>query len=121
MSCNRTQFCFQDYAVRYWLKKGLPSSKIVVGIPFFGRSFTLQSANSTGIGALIKGPGSDGYYTQSAGYLAYFEICDMVINEGLVRRTDSIGTPYVVNGDQWIGFDDPESIEPKVINTKLLS
>lgn len=96
------------------MKKGLPKSKLVVGIPFFGRSFTLQFSNDTEIGARIKGPGREGYYTQNPGFLAYFEICDMIINEGLTRKIDNSGSPYVVNGDQWIGYDDPESIERKV-------
>lgn len=108
-------FLSVDYAVHFWLKKGLPRSKLVVGLPFFGRSFTLQFANETGLGAAIKGPGREGFYTQTPGLLAYFEICDLVLNEGWYRSEDSSGSPYVVNGDQWVGYDDEESLQKKVI------
>lgn len=53
----------QDYSLRYWLKKGAPSTKLVMGVPFFGRSFTLANASNTLPGALIKGPGKEGKYT----------------------------------------------------------
>ncbi|CAH0555523.1 unnamed protein product [Brassicogethes aeneus] len=103
-----------DYAVNFWLKKGLPRSKLVVGLPFYGRTFTLQNANDTDIGAPIRGPGREGFYTQHPGLLAYFEICDLIINEGWYKTNDESGAPYAVNGDQWVGFDDPESLERKV-------
>lgn len=96
------------------MKKGLPKSKLVLGIPFFGRSFTLQYYNETGIGSPIKGPGKEGYYTQNPGQLAYFEICEMELNEGWYRYEDASGSPYLVNGDQWVGYDDAQSIRRKV-------
>jgi chitinase len=107
-------FLSVDYAVKFWIKKGLPKSKIIVGIPFFGRSFTLQYSNETQEGAAIKGPGREGFYTQNPGYLAYFEICDMLLNEGWHKGVDEAGAPYMVYGDQWVGYDDAESVERKV-------
>lgn len=55
---------FQDYAVRYWLKKGAPREKIVMGIPFYGRSFTLLNSSNSMPTAPIKGFGNEGRYTQ---------------------------------------------------------
>ncbi|CAG9760168.1 unnamed protein product [Ceutorhynchus assimilis] len=107
-----------DYAIKFWTKNGLSSKKIILGIPFFGRSFTLEFANNTEISAPIKGPGRPGFYTQTPGFLAYFEICDMVVNEGWSRSEDQDGSPYIVNGDQWIGYDDEESIKRKVLYIK---
>ncbi|KAK9881823.1 hypothetical protein WA026_017335 [Henosepilachna vigintioctopunctata] len=103
-----------DYSVKYWLKKGFPRSKLVVGIPFFGRSFTLENANETYLGAPIKGPGNEGYYTQTRGFLAYFEICDLAMHEGWKQYVDPSGAPYIVNGDQWVAFDDIDSIKKKL-------
>ncbi|KAB0794995.1 hypothetical protein PPYR_11834 [Photinus pyralis] len=110
-----------EYGVRYWLKKGLPPAKLIVGLPFYGRTFTLNQSSDFEIGSLIKGPGREGYYTQNPGFMAYFEICDLIINEGLIRKTDSSGSPYVVNGDQWIGYDDPESLQQKIIYIKEMN
>lgn len=100
--------------MKFWLKKGLPRSKLVLGIPFFGRSFTLQYSNETGIGSSIRGPGKEGFYTQNPGFLSYFEICEMELNEGWYRHEDAVGSPYLVNGNQWVGFDDEQSIRKKV-------
>ncbi|EFA10488.1 chitinase 10 isoform X1 [Tribolium castaneum] len=107
-------FLSVDYAVKFWTKKGFPKSKIVLGVPFFGRSFTLQFTNETQVGAPIKGPGREGFYTQNPGFLAYFEICDMLLNEGWHKGMDESGSPYMVYGDQWVGYDDSESVEKKV-------
>lgn len=87
---------------------------MILGIPLFGRTFTLQYLNETEPGALIKGPGREGFYTQTPGLLAYYEICEVILNEGGFKREDEVGSPYVVMGDQWIGYDDPESIRKKV-------
>lgn len=100
--------------MKYWIEKGIPASKIVLGIPFFGRTFTLKYSNQTEVGAPVKGPGKEGFYTQHPGLLAYFEICDLMFNEDWKMYRDSFGFPYMVRGDQWIGFDDSQSIRQKV-------
>lgn len=63
----------QDYAVGYVLRQGAPADKLVMGIPAFGRSFTLASSNS-GVGAPISGPGLPGLFTKEEGTLAYYEV-----------------------------------------------
>lgn len=103
-----------DYAVKYWLNKGMPASKLVMGIPFFGRSFTLKFSNQTTIGAPVEGPGREGFYTQHPGLLAYFEICDLMSSGSWEKFRDDYGFPYIVRDDQWIGYDDTESIHQKI-------
>lgn len=88
--------------------------KIVLGVPFFGRSFTLQYSNNTGIGAPILGPGKAEEYTQEEGVVAYYEICDKITNERWPVDRDPIGSPYTYNRAQWIAFDDSDSIKRKV-------
>lgn len=66
------------------------------------------------IGAPIIGPGNEGYYTQTKGFLAYFEICDLMMHEGWTLHTDNSGAPYIVKGDQWVAFDNIDSIKKKV-------
>nr|XP_008513463.1 PREDICTED: chitinase-3-like protein 2 [Equus przewalskii] len=67
-----------EYAVGYWLNKGMPAEKMVMGIPMYGWSFTLASAETalgapaTGPGA--AGPGAAGPITKSSGFLAYYEV-----------------------------------------------
>lgn len=59
--------------MRYLKTKGVPNSKIIMGIPTFGHTFTLSSAQ-TGLGAPASGPGLPGPFTKEAGTLAYYEV-----------------------------------------------
>jgi hypothetical protein len=54
---------------------GANREKLLVGIPFYGQSYTLASTN-TMVGAPTSGPGNPGEYTQQPGMLAYYEVCD---------------------------------------------
>ncbi|XP_045472531.1 chitinase-like protein Idgf4 [Harmonia axyridis] len=69
-----------DFQVNYWTRNGAPSSKIVLGIPTFGRTWKMtEDSNTNGIPPLtVDGPGEQGLFTRDAGKLAYFEICQMV-------------------------------------------
>lgn len=51
----------------------MPAEKVVMGIPTYGRSFTLASAE-TAVGAPASGPGATGPITKSSGFLAYYEV-----------------------------------------------
>ena len=50
-----------DFAVKYWMQLGAPSTKLHLGIPTYGRSFKIGS--STGLGASSSGPGLTGTVT----------------------------------------------------------
>lgn len=47
---------------------------MVLGIPTYGRSYTLLNEESTDIGAPTDGPGAQGDATREKGYLAYYEV-----------------------------------------------
>ncbi|XP_023966076.2 chitinase-3-like protein 2 [Chrysemys picta bellii] len=101
-----------DYAVRYWRSKGAPAEKLIMGIPTYGRSFTLSSSR-TGIGAPISGLGSPGPFTQEAGLLAYYEICTFTPGATTERIVEQ-EVPYSYKGNQWVEYDDKQSIITKV-------
>jgi len=45
-----------------------------------------------------------------------FQVCT-VLNDGATRVfSDEHKVPYAYKGDQWIGYDDEESLELKVCN-----
>ena len=56
---------------------GAMAHKLIVGIPFYGRSYTLGSKDSHGLKAPIKkwlNGGQAGNYTGEPGILAYYEV-----------------------------------------------
>ena len=46
----------------------------MIGMATYGRSFTLASTSQNGIGAPASGPGAQGEFTRSGGFLAYYEV-----------------------------------------------
>ncbi len=56
------------------MEKGAPSQKLVMGIPLYGQSFTLENTNSSGLNAKAPAPGEAGEFTRAAGFLAYYEV-----------------------------------------------
>ncbi|XP_004581987.2 chitinase-3-like protein 2 isoform X1 [Ochotona princeps] len=108
-----------EYALGYWAHKLMPTEKIIMGIPTYGRSFTLASAD-TAVGASASGPGAPGPITGSSGILAYYEICQFLQGAKITRLQDQ-QVPYAVKGNQWVGYDDVESVKNKVQFLKNLN
>ncbi|RWS01579.1 Sar s 18 allergen (chitinase-like protein) [Dinothrombium tinctorium] len=103
-----------DFSVSEWVNRGAAKEKIVVGLPTYGRTFTLANPNLTDIGApCIKG-GLPGQFTRESGFLSFFEICDFLkLGATLVWDNEQM-VPYAYKEDQWVGFDDPRSFKIKV-------
>ncbi|XP_070251486.1 chitinase-3-like protein 1 [Myotis yumanensis] len=97
------------YAVGYALKLGVPAKKLLVGIPTFGRSFTLASSKIED----RSGSPHLGQFTKEDGILAYYEICDF-LRGATVHRLPDQRVPYATKGNQWVGYDDQESVKNKV-------
>lgn len=106
------RFSNVDYAVGYMLRLGAPRDKLVMGIPTFGKSFTLASSESR-VGAPIAGPGLPGRFTKEEGTLAYYEICGF-LRGAEVHRIPGQEVPFATRGNQWVGYDDLESVKNKV-------
>ncbi len=49
-----------DWAVKYWLSKGLSRDKLVLGLPAYGRTFTLEYSNDYNIGSKTISGGTAG-------------------------------------------------------------
>lgn len=57
------------------MKQGAPKEKLMIGMPTYGRSFTLVDKDKFDIGAPASGGGVAGNFTNESGFLSYYEVC----------------------------------------------
>ncbi|XP_043235653.1 probable chitinase 10 [Amphibalanus amphitrite] len=107
-------------SVHMWMDMGAPAHKIVLGVPTYGRSFTLATTTNTGVNAPTRGGGIPGPYTNEEGILAYYEICQRLHSGAVYIWDHEMSAPYIVDGDQWVGFDDERSVRIKMDFVKEL-
>jgi len=67
-------FTVQNFTVHYWMEKGLRPKKLILGMPMYGRSFSLANKDNNGLQARSYGGGEAGKYTREGGFLAYYEV-----------------------------------------------
>ncbi|XP_015834046.1 mucin-5AC isoform X2 [Tribolium castaneum] len=104
-----------DYTIQHYLKKGADPSKLVLGIPTYGRSYTLFNPDANEIGAPADGPGDMGEATRENGYLAYYEVCEYIKTQNwevVQPNPDAMG-PYAFKDNQWVGYDDDKIARKK--------
>ncbi|MEQ2176928.1 hypothetical protein GOODEAATRI_033208 [Goodea atripinnis] len=99
-------------SVSYWRTQGAPAEKLLLGFPTYGRTYRL-STSASGLGAPSNGPADAGPYTRTAGFWAYYEICDF-INTATISWISEQEVPYATYGSAWVGYDDKRSFSSKV-------
>ena len=62
-----------------------------------------------------KKEGFPGPITEEKGFVSYAEICQLVSDGTWTKRTDADSNVYVTKGNQWAGYDTPNSVLRKVI------
>ena len=103
-----------SFAAQMWVKLGTPKEKLVIGMPTYGRSFTLSDSSQYTVNSPARDGGKAGPYTREAGFLAYYEVCQMLLEGASYIWDNEMKVPYLVKGDQWVGFDDERSIRNKM-------
>eukprot|EP01018_Ginkgo_biloba_P013847 Gb_04927 [translate_table: standard] len=98
-----------SYGIQSWLDAGLPAQKLVMGMPLYGHSWTLESATQTGIGAPATGVGL------GDGSLTYAEIRNFIVERSATEVFDTTTvSAYAYAGLDWVGYDNEESVGIKV-------
>lgn len=93
---------------------GLDPKKINFGLSRNGRGYTLNNPDCSSPGCLFKGPSNPGPCTNSAGFLSSAEINDVIQQKGLkAQMVADTMSKHISWDDQWIGFDDEETLAQK--------
>ncbi|KAK9880775.1 hypothetical protein WA026_013096 [Henosepilachna vigintioctopunctata] len=104
-----------DYTIKHYVELGADPGKLVVGIPTYGRSYTLFNPDANDMGDPADGPGEMGEATRENGYLAYYEICENIKSNdwNVVQPNENAMGPYAFKENQWVGFDDENIVRRK--------
>lgn len=94
-----------DHGVQLYLANGVRAEQLVLGCPFYGRS--LRGVAAPGLGAAGT-PQSNGAYS-------YQKIADELLPSGRFTRhwDEAAQVPWLFDGDEFISYEDPESIALK--------
>ncbi|OIS97182.1 hypothetical protein A4A49_21324 [Nicotiana attenuata] len=99
-----------SYGISAWKQNRIPSTKLVMGIPLFGKTWKLKDPNDHRIGApaIGVGPGTQGE-------MSYNDIVTFISenNATIVYNNETVST-YSYVGTNWIGYDDINSITAKI-------
>jgi chitinase len=94
-----------ESSVKAWLKTGLPAEKLVVGVPFYGYSYTVSKNTNGGLYQTHKNGKALSYDTIKKEYLSNPQYSKNFHYESLV--------PWLYNGKTFISYDDSQSIALK--------
>ncbi|XP_052842100.1 chitinase-3-like protein 1 [Drosophila gunungcola] len=99
-------------AIEHWIEHGRAPQKLILGIPLFVRSYTMDK-NRTTVGSPCKGPGKKTKLSRRSGFMTYNEWC--VQESNWTRKFDQVAkVPYATRGDQWVSYENPQSIWAKM-------
>lgn len=109
-----------EWVLDNWILLGADPKKLTLGLAGYGRSFKLADSSNNGYMAQCElgwnglYSGAAGPYTREGGYLAYYEVCEK-LNAGWTSVWDDEGkVPYAHGDGDWVGYDNPDSIQYKV-------
>lgn len=105
-----------NLALNLFWRNGVKAEKLVLGIGFYGRSFQLADPSCSKPGCLFKGGAAKGPCTDNSGTLSYAEIVDIIDKNKLTPYYDKENAVKWITwgGDQWVSYDDFDTIQQKV-------
>lgn len=101
-------------SIIHWMAKGMDRRKIQMGIPMYGRTFTLKNASDYEPFAVSAGDGIQGNVSQIQGVLSHYEACQLEKEKGTsMFWAKDWQAPFLVRGDQWISYENSRSVRAK--------
>lgn len=104
----------QATVMEEWATAGVAKSKLVVGLPLYGRGWMLKSAAQHGLAAPSTAAITTSVHTGEAGSWPFFEICQRISTDKAQTVFDEgIQAAYSYTDTWWIGYDDQQTLKTK--------
>lgn len=105
------------FSIDYFIKLGASKEKLILGLPFYGRTFITR--NNGNHGDESDETGFAGPYTREDGFNGYNEICEALgsaewKSEWNVRSSEALARAVYANETRVVTYDSPRSIANKV-------
>lgn len=85
-----------------------------LGLTYYNRGYTLSDLSCDPPGCRFSGPNKPGVRTNTPGMLCLNEIKDLIKDKGLTpTNLEGASMKSITWDDQWIGYDDEETISAK--------
>ncbi|KAL8658049.1 MAG: hypothetical protein Q9226_001309 [Calogaya cf. arnoldii] len=104
-----------DLALSLLWRNDIDPGQVVLGLGFYGRSFTLSDPGCSKPGCAFSGGGNAGECTNNVGTLSYAEITRIIAKGATVTTDQDAGVKQAVyGGNQWVSYDDADTLKIKV-------
>ncbi|KAH8900846.1 hypothetical protein GQ53DRAFT_584267, partial [Thozetella sp. PMI_491] len=96
-------------------RNNISPAKVVLGLAFYGRSFTLADPTCNTVDCPFTSGGDPGPCTGTAGILSDVEIANIIAEYGLTPTLDiEAGVKWITwGGNQWVSYDDADTFRLK--------
>jgi len=102
-----------NFSAHFWLDRGLPKSKLLLGIPVYGHGYRLQDPEVHGLYAPAAGKWGNGY-------VHYADVCSLLASNATEVWDEFALAPYLFSGGVWVSFENVRSIAAKAAYVRSL-
>lgn len=96
-------------------RNNINPGRVVMGLGFYGRSFTMKDPNCLDPGCEFSDGARGGECTGTPGVLSAAEIVQIIKDGATVRTDETAGVNIVTwDRDQWVSWDDAHTLKKKV-------
>lgn len=99
-----------NFSAQFWLSRGMPRKKLIIGIPTYGHSYRLDNPLNHDLLAPADGFGQLG----NMGFVCYPTVCEFLKSGAKCVFENESKVPYAYKDKEWISYDDVASVYYKV-------